>query len=190
MYIPAKPAPTMTASSSSLSCSGMLVPPPVRRTLPVRRSTRTVWPGPDRTAAVPSTGTRRAMHGFGVAGERTWVEPELTGVGRLPMRSPLVPYPDAESARAGEIRFDQDDRATSPWFRSLDGTWRFQYVERPEDVPADFAEPDLDDGEWSPIEVPGNWTMQGWGHPHYTNVVMPFPGRPPKVPDANPTGLY
>ena len=134
------------------------------------------------------------MHGFGVAGERTWIEPELTGVGRLPMRSPMVPFPDAASARAGEIRLDHDGRDSSPWFRSLDGTWRFRYVERPEDVPDDFAAPDLDDGDaggdWSPIAVPGNWTMQGWGRPHYTNVVMPFPGRPPKVPDANPTGLY
>jgi beta-galactosidase len=143
------------------------------------------------------------MHGFGVAGERTWVEPELTGVGRVPMHSPLVPFPDAVAARAGEISLDIDRRDTSPWFVSLDGTWRFRYLDRPEDVPADFADRDLDDGDderghesgdqnsgWSPIALPGNWTMQGWGHPHYTNVIMPFPGRPPKVPDANPTGLY
>jgi beta-galactosidase len=131
------------------------------------------------------------MHGFGVAGERTWVEPGSTGVGRVPMHSPLVPFPDADSARAGEISLDRDGRDLSPWFRSLDGTWWFRYIDRPEDVPADFAEPDLDTGDdWASITVPGNWTMQGWGLPHYTNVVMPFPGRPPKVPDANPTGLY
>jgi beta-galactosidase len=133
------------------------------------------------------------VHGFGVAGEPTWVEPQLTGVNRVTMHSPLVPYPDAVAARAGEITLDGDGRDTSPWFLGLDGTWRFRYVERPQDVPADFADRDLDDAEpqgWSPIEVPGNWTMEGWGHPHYTNVIMPFPGRPPKVPEANPTGLY
>ena len=33
--------------------------------------------------------------------------------------------------------------------------------------------------------------MQDTGdRPQYTNVVMPFPDRPPRVPEANPTGLY
>ncbi len=26
--------------------------------------------------------------------------------------------------------------------------------------------------------------------PHYTNIQMPFPGRPPEIPEANPTGVY
>jgi len=128
-----------------------------------------------------------------IMGGRSWLEPAITEVNRLTMHSPLVPFPDMASARAGECTVAGDGRERSPWFRSLDGTWRFRYLDRPEDTPADFADPGLDDGDasdWSPIAVPGNWTMQGWGHPHYTNVVMPFPGRWPKVPDANPTGLY
>jgi beta-galactosidase len=32
--------------------------------------------------------------------------------------------------------------------------------------------------------------MQGFSHPHYTNVQMPFPNVPPDVPDENPTGIY
>ncbi len=123
------------------------------------------------------------MHGIGVAGERTWMAPEHTGAGRLPMRSPLVPYPDLATARP-------DDREGSPWFRLLDGTWRFSLVDRPASAPADFADTDLDDGEWGDIAVPGNWTVQGWDRPHYTNIFMPFPQRHPDVPDENPTGLY
>ena len=44
------------------------------------------------------------MHGIGVgaAGEKTWITPELTGVNRLPMRSPLVPCPDEAVARTDE----------------------------------------------------------------------------------------
>ena len=26
--------------------------------------------------------------------------------------------------------------------------------------------------------------------PHYTNVQMPFPGKPPQLPEVNPTGVY
>ena len=43
---------------------------------------------------------------------------------------------------------------------------------------------------WEAIEVPGCWTMQGHDRPQYTNIQMPFPGRPPTVPDANPTGVH
>ncbi|MDJ0865199.1 MAG: glycoside hydrolase family 2 TIM barrel-domain containing protein [Myxococcota bacterium] len=114
---------------------------------------------------------------------RSWEQPECTGLNRLPARSPLVPFPDAERARRGE-------REDSPWFRPLDGRWRFRLVERPEAAPAEFVAPDLDDGDWDEIEVPGNWTTQGWDRPHYTNVVMPFDCEPPRVPDDNPTGLY
>ena len=43
---------------------------------------------------------------------------------------------------------------------------------------------------WREVEVPGLWTMQGFGKPHYTNVVMPFPDPPPNVPEQNETGIY
>jgi beta-galactosidase len=64
----------------------------------------------------------------------------------------------------------------------LDGTWSFQLLARPGDEPG----PD-----WRDIEVPGCWTRQGTSDlPWYTNIVMPFEGLPPHVPDENPTGLY
>jgi beta-galactosidase len=72
--------------------------------------------------------------------------------------------------------------------QSLDGDWAFVLRDRPEDVSAeDLAGPV--EG-WSSIEVPGCWTMQGFDQPQYTNIEMPFPGPPPQVPDANPTGIY
>jgi len=65
---------------------------------------------------------------------------------------------------------------------ALDGRWRFQLLPAPDVEPAPT---------WAEIDVPGCWTMQGFGDlPHYTNVVMPFPGLPPAIPAANPTGLY
>ena len=65
---------------------------------------------------------------------------------------------------------------------SLDGTWRFQLLHSPDDAPG---------ADWDEIRVPGAWTMQDtWDRPHYTNVRMPFPNRPPEVPAENPTGVY
>ncbi|MGH8978999.1 MAG: glycoside hydrolase family 2 TIM barrel-domain containing protein, partial [Acidimicrobiia bacterium] len=100
-----------------------------------------------------------------------WEEPALTGIGRLPMRPPLV-------EREG------------PWFRSLGGRWRFSLAARPSAVPAGFEGTDFDDGAWAEADVPGCWTMQGFDRPIYTNYAMPFRTFPPDVPDENPTGCY
>jgi beta-galactosidase len=65
----------------------------------------------------------------------------------------------------------------------LDGRWRFQLLPRPD--------AETSPGAWADTEVPGCWTMRGFGDlPHYTNVVMPFALLPPEVPEANPTGVY
>jgi beta-galactosidase len=114
-----------------------------------------------------------------LSGMSTWKMPQLTGLNKLPPRATLIPFPTAQDALTLK-------RETSPWFLSLDGTWEFKIKARPEDV----SDADTTTGGWSPIQVPGNWTMQGFGHPQYTNVQMPFPNAPPDVPDENPTGIY
>src|SRR5207248_6634638 len=114
-----------------------------------------------------------------VGGRPTWTNPELTSLNRLEPHATLVPFRSAEDAA-------RLDPARSPWFRSLDGEWQFRLAARPEQAPAALAQR----GGWSRVEVPGLWTMQGFGRPQYTNVQMPFPHRPPEVPEANPTGIY
>lgn len=112
---------------------------------------------------------------------RFWELPELTALNRLPARAYSFPFPDADKA-------DPLHPAKSRWVQSLDGDWCFDYFERPEAVPADL----LSTPPATPpnIRVPGNWTLQGWDKPHYTNIQMPFENRAPRVPDANPTGVY
>ncbi len=109
-------------------------------------------------------------------------QPELTNIARLPSRTPLPIYNDADEARAGD---------PSQWRRSLDGTWKFKLVATPADVEPDWADAVPTGRGWRDIEVPGCWTRQGTGDlPHYTNIMMPWPIEPPAVPSANPTGLY
>ena len=116
-------------------------------------------------------------------GPRTWADPGAISLARLAMRSPLVAHPSSE-ATCGR-------RETSPWWRSLDGRWQFRLRDRPTDVvPDDVSGPTTTDVGWSNLHVPGHWTTQGFDVPHYTNVQMPFPGRPPELPDANPAGVY
>jgi beta-galactosidase len=114
-----------------------------------------------------------------LAGAPTWQLPHLTSLNTLPPRATLTPYPSPDAARSLP-------REASPWFLPLGGTWEFQLLPRPEE--ATWAR--VSAGPWSPIAVPGVWTMQGFGRPHYTNVPMPFPESPPAVPADNPTGVY
>ncbi|HWQ14036.1 MAG TPA: glycoside hydrolase family 2 TIM barrel-domain containing protein [Roseiflexaceae bacterium] len=113
-----------------------------------------------------------------VGGLKSWELPELTSLNTLPPHALAIPSPAASAAALEYPR--------SPWFLSLSGTWDFKLLPRPE--AATYAA--LEGGGWASIQVPGNWTMQGFGAPHYTNVQMPFPDRPPHVPSDNPTGLY
>jgi beta-galactosidase len=114
-----------------------------------------------------------------ISGERTWEMPQLPSLNKLPPRATLVPYASLDQAVTM-------DREGSPWFQPLNGVWDFKILPQPEAATVEA----LQTGAWSAIQVPGSWTMQGFGKPHYTNVIMPFPNTPPDVPDENPTGIY
>ncbi|KAF4945848.1 hypothetical protein FSARC_14337, partial [Fusarium sarcochroum] len=74
----------------------------------------------------------------------------------------------------------------------LNGKWEFHYAPTPWDALANLQgePPVVSETSWSEIEVPGHWQLQGFGHPHYTNVQLPIPVCPPYVPTENPTGTY
>jgi beta-galactosidase len=106
------------------------------------------------------------------------LQPDLTELGRLPSRAPLVPLQNVSD----------DD---SIWRKSLDGKWQFHLAPSPVAVPGGWIDGNI--SGWREINVPGVWTMQDTGDlPIYCNVLMPYanPHEPPLVPEHNPTGLY
>ncbi len=113
----------------------------------------------------------------------SWMAPECVSINRLPMRATAYPFPTTALARTL-------NREKTPWYQSLNGDWQFRMATRPEEVSADDVAAATDRSGWARVAVPGNWTLQGYGHPHYTNVPMPFPDEPPFVPSENPTGIY
>lgn len=117
---------------------------------------------------------------FGAGAVRTWENPEITAINKLPPRASFLPFERAAAARSRDPR-------RSPWVLPLDGDWGFRYEPSPE-----AAMRTLRRGvrRWETIRVPGNWEMQGFGRPHYTNVQMPWPHEPPRVPEENPTGIH
>ncbi len=95
----------------------------------------------------------------------------------------LIPYAD----EAGAIR---GRRTESPYFKLLNGTWKFRYASSPLDAPSMFQLPTYDVQDWDDLPVPSNWQLHGYGTPHYSSCPYPFPIDPPHVPAANPTGCY
>ena len=64
---------------------------------------------------------------------------------------------------------------------SLDGQWKFHWSKDPDSRPADFYREDYDVSGWDDIKVPGNWQLQGFGKPIYTNMTYPFHRDRPNV---------
>jgi beta-galactosidase len=83
-----------------------------------------------------------------------------------------------------------DDYKQSTYYRSLNGDWKFSYVDKHAQRQKDFYRTDLDDSKWSTIPVPSNWELKGFGIPIYTNVTYPHPRTPPFIGENNPVGTY
>lgn len=92
-----------------------------------------------------------------------WENPSLFEINKEPARATALPYNDQSIAVA-------DKYERSPWYLSLNGTWKFNWVLRPAERPVDFYKDDYDTRHWGEIEVPGNWELQGYGTPIYTNA--------------------
>ena len=96
----------------------------------------------------------------------------------------LVPYNNLEGVIQGRPE-------ESPFYLSLNGTWKFNWVRKPAERPEHFYQEDFDISAWDEIKVPGNWELQGFGVPIYTDTEYPFPANPPHIPhDYNPVGSY
>ncbi|WP_336787954.1 glycoside hydrolase family 2 TIM barrel-domain containing protein [Paenibacillus sp. MMO-177] len=115
--------------------------------------------------------------------ERDWDNLAVLERNRAESRAYFIPFSDIEGALSY-------DRGSSPWFKSLNGNWKFHYAQGPEWAPEGFFEESYDVSGWDEIQVPGHWQLKGYGHPHYTDLYYPFPVDPPHVPNDNPTGSY
>jgi len=113
-----------------------------------------------------------------------WENPEMIAQNKEPAHNTSMPYLDKEAA----IRCD---RFQSDFFQSLNGNWKFYWVEKPADRPLDFYKPEYDVSQWEEIQVPGNWQLAGYGIPYYLNHPYVFEKNPPYIQhDYNPVGSY
>ncbi|KAA6300102.1 MAG: Beta-galactosidase, partial [Candidatus Ordinivivax streblomastigis] len=113
-----------------------------------------------------------------------WENPEIFGINKEPARATALPYSNEQQAIA-------DVYSASPYYQSLDGTWKFNWHKKPVDKPEGFYAAGYDVSKWDNIQVPGNWELQGFGTPIYTNITYPHPKNPPYIDhNDNPVGCY
>lgn len=114
-----------------------------------------------------------------------WEDPAVNALNRLPAHARVVPFEDETRAATREL-------SNSPWYRSLNGTWRFHWSPTADARPARFHEPGFDDSAWARIPVPANVELHGHGVPIYVNWTYAWGApTPPLVPRAlNSVGSY
>ena len=122
--------------------------------------------------------------------QEEWDDITVYSVNKVPPHVNVIPYAD-ENAVA-ELRYRE-----SPFYRSLNGTWRLRMVENPGSCPKGFFQLGYDVSGWDEVQVPGNIELQRdaagrpFGTPVYVNARNEFPSDPPHAPaDFNPTGCY
>ncbi|MBA4492901.1 glycoside hydrolase family 2 TIM barrel-domain containing protein [Paenactinomyces guangxiensis] len=115
-------------------------------------------------------------------------KPETFQVNRESAHATLMLYKDIKSAI-------KDEPAESPYFKSLNGKWRFHWSKNPGERPVDFYKEEIKVNHWDEIPVPSNWQLEGYGKPIYLNQEYPWsgyePANPPHAPAKyNPVGSY
>jgi len=97
--------------------------------------------------------------------------------------------------------FLSEEKMNNSMVQSLNGIWKFKWSPDPQSRPVDFYTENYSTKNWDNILVPGNWELQGFGTPIYTNFVYPFKPDFPKVTNEpekhftsflqrNPVGSY
>ena len=115
---------------------------------------------------------------------RDWENPEVFNINREYPHASLISFTDEKSAF-------EAIKANSPNYKSLDGLWKFNYVQSPDQRPYWFFKDNYDTRDWKDIEVPSNWQLKGYDVPIYVNITYPFKKNPPFIPhDWNPVGSY
>jgi len=135
-----------------------------------------------------------------IADYKYYIENEqIISENKLPAHTSFTSFSTLEEREANKPKY----------YKSLNGTWKFNWVRNPKERPTSFMNPKFDASKWDTIKVPSNWEVEGFGIPIYVNHQYEFadykapvandmeftdkiyPKNPGDVPDDyNPVGSY
>ena len=110
-----------------------------------------------------------------------WKDPEINAVNRAPMRSANFAFNKGENALANK------EMKLSANYLSLNGTWKFNWVNDADQRPTDFWKPGFNDKSWVNMQIPAMWELNGYGDPVYVNNHYVWRNQAPLTPPIVPT---
>lgn len=119
---------------------------------------------------------------------KEWQDPEVNAINRAPMHTSFFAYESLETANKG-VKEESDN------FMTLNGKWKFLWVESADKRPDDFFRVGYDDNGWDDFRIPAVWELNGYGDPIYVNIGYAwrnqYKNNPPYVPvEKNHVGSY
>ena len=115
-----------------------------------------------------------------------WENSKVFNINKEPAHSTLISFDSLENSKK--------NREESQYYKTLNGIWKFNWVEKPADRPVNFYDVNYEIKDWDEIDVPSNWQMRGYGIPIYTNVKYPYSINIKEIPNINhnynPVGSY
>ena len=113
-----------------------------------------------------------------------WENQSVSELNRETPHASLMPFDTQAKVIANEF-------SSSPFYKCLNGQWRFNLVTKPADRPSHFFRQTFDDSSWKFIDVPSNWELKGYDYAIYTNIEYPHKATPPLIQENyNPVGSY
>ena len=106
-------------------------------------------------------------------GEEWFDQNDVFQLNREDAHTSFVGFDNADSVKNPALRKKHD---TSPFYQSLNGTWKFQWVSSPFERNTEFYKDTYDVSGWDDIKVPSNWQTQGYDAPKYTDTRLPWEG--------------
>lgn len=91
-----------------------------------------------------------------------WNDPLVNNINRNEPVSDFFGYENKKLS-------DRNDKTLSKRFLSIEGIWKFNWVQNANERPLDFYSLNLDDSNWGKMPIPGCWELNGYSVPVYTN---------------------
>lgn len=105
--------------------------------------------------------------------DNAWNDVTVTHINREEAHTLAIPF-------ASEAEVRNKSMEESPYYLSLNGTWKFHWSANPETRPEEFHKEGYSTADWEEITVPSVWQLYGvqngrkWDKPLYVNTRYPF----------------